>query len=81
MPNDATIKPWGVRILIFHSLIFRQNCKNDHGALVGLTTVKGTSVETFFSFVEKGWKKWFVALVGLTEKKGRSVRKQVTKKD
>ena len=34
-----------------------------------------------FKFLKKSWKTWFLALVGLTEVKGRSVRKQVTKKD
>ena len=31
--------------------------------------------------VWKSWKTWFLALVGLTRVKGKSVRKQVTKKD
>ena len=29
-------------------MFFHQNCKNGHGALVGLTHVKGTSVEKIF---------------------------------
>ena len=54
--------------------------KSGHGALVGLTFVKGTSVDTLFHFFEKRRKMWFLALVGLTTVKGRSVWKQVTKK-
>ena len=38
--------------------------KKHPGALVGLTPVKGTSVDIFF-LVEKYWKKWSLALVGL----------------
>ena len=63
----------------FFLFYFRSNVKNDHGALAGLTHVKGTSVDTFFLFVEENWKKWFLAPVGLTHVKGRSVRKKVTK--
>jgi len=33
----------------FH-LFFLKNCKNNHGALVGITMVKGTSVDEFFYF-------------------------------
>ena len=43
--------------------------------------VKGTSVDKFFLVVEKGWKTWFLALVGLTRVKDTSVRKKVAKKD
>ena len=56
-----------------------ENCKNCHGALVGITVVKGTSVDKHFSFFEK-LEKQFLALVGLTLAKGRSVREQVAKR-
>ena len=59
----------------------RTNCKNCHGALVGLTWVKGTSVDTFFYVYEKNWKMCFLALVGLTLVRGRSVRKKDAESD
>ena len=40
-------KPRIVRHFIFFTLFVRQIVKNGHGALVGLTIVKGTSVENF----------------------------------
>ena len=36
--------------LFFRRVSFRHNIKNGHGALVGLTDVKGTSVDTLFFF-------------------------------
>ena len=36
-------QPWGVRFFVDVELILKIG-KNDHGALVGLTTVKGTRV-------------------------------------
>ena len=53
--------------------------KKGHGALVGITLVKGTSVDIFFQFCER--KKWFLALVGLTYVKDASVPKKDAKKD
>ena len=57
MPNDAKIAPksslGAFDFLVFFTLIFRYNCKHDHGALVGLTLVKGASVENFFYFLKK----------------------------
>ena len=44
-----------------------------HGALVGITGVKGTSVENIL-FDWENIIPWCVALVGLTHVKGRSVR-------
>ena len=35
----------------------------------------------FISFVEKGWKIWFLTLVGLTLVKGTTVRKKDTEND
>ena len=34
--------------LSFYVEFVREHCKNCHGALVGLTNVKGTSVDNFF---------------------------------
>ena len=76
----SKIMPRSVRSFSFCYIKFYS--KNGHGALVGLTKVKGTSVDKFFQFFEKNnWKTWFLELVGLTLVKGRSVRKQVTKKE
>ena len=33
---------------VFSLIVFRSTCKNYHGALVGITWVKGTSVDEFF---------------------------------
>ena len=41
--NLLKIKPW--RVFYF---FVRQNGKNDHGALVGLMRIKGTSLKNFF---------------------------------
>ena len=43
-------KPWSVRtyIFVFALSFFCYNCKNDHGALVDFTQVKGTNVENLF---------------------------------
>ena len=63
MSKDCSeIKPRSVRFFCYVK-VFRRNGKNGHGALVGLTFVKGTSVETSFFVFEK-LEKWFV--VGLT---------------
>ena len=60
MPNDALIAPKSslrtFEVLVFLRLIVYVNRKNDHGALEGLTKVKGTSVDKCFLFVEKSWK-------------------------
>ena len=48
---------------------------------MGLNYVKGTSADAFLLALNKKWKKLFLALVGLTHVKGKSVRTQVTKKD
>ena len=53
---------------LFTLTYFRQNGKNDHGTLVGLTGVKGTSVENFFLLLVKS-EKMHLALVGLTRVK------------
>ena len=37
-------------------------------------------MDKFIGIFRKNWKTWFLVLVGLTEVKGTSVRKQVTKK-
>ena len=48
MPNDAKVTPnssLGAFVFFFNVIFtlgaFRTNCKNDHGALVGLTQVNG----------------------------------------
>ena len=53
-------------IFVFSLSFFLQNCKNGHGALVGITKVKGTSVDEFFKLFEKRLEKLFLALVGIT---------------
>ena len=65
MSNSCSkIKPWVVRVFSPFTFIFRQNWKNCHGALVGLTCVNGTSVEKIILLFEKVGK-YFLALVGL----------------
>ena len=45
----SKIMPWSVRSFRFSTLSsFLEKGKNGHGALVGLTYVKGTSVDKFF---------------------------------
>ena len=79
VPNDADIAPksslGAFEFLVFVCVVFRLNCKNDHGALVGLTNVKGTRGEILCLKNING--KWFLTLVGLTLVKGRSVRKRL----
>ena len=59
MPTDAKVAPksclGAFEVLSFFPLIpFLQNGKNGHGALAGLTWVKGTSVDKVFeSFFKK----------------------------
>ena len=48
--NCSQIMPWNVQRSSFFQLsFFLRNDKNGHGALVGLTVVKGTSVENSFN--------------------------------
>ena len=48
-PKGAKREPKIKKIIKFFSLsFFFQNYKNGHGALVGITWVKGTSVDEFF---------------------------------
>ena len=54
MPTDANIAPklclGAFEVLVYFNLkfVFLGNGKNGHGALAGLTKVKGTSVDIFF---------------------------------
>ena len=71
--------PWSFRSFSFFSFFFKG--KTGHGALVGITQVKGTSVDNIFYLFDISWKKSFLALVVLTVVKGTSVTKKRSKKE
>ena len=76
----SKIKPWSVQKIRFSTVSFvRQICKKGHGALVGLTFVKGKCGKflSLFCF-EKIFGKMFLALVRLTNVRGTIIRKKVT---
>ena len=57
MPTDAKVAPesclGAFGLLVFYITFFIKMVKNGDGALVGITWVKGTSVDIFFQVFEK----------------------------
>ena len=71
MPTDANVARkkscLGAFVFWFLPFYFLQKGKNVHGALVGLTLVKGTSMDKCFSLLKKKNKGEIVSgLIGLT---------------
>ena len=74
--HEAKGYPNRLENTVWICLCLRQSSNNGHGALAGLTSVKGTRVEKSILLFKK-MKTLFLALAGLTLVKGRSARKSV----